>query len=146
MKVIQAANGKKRIKMSKSEWENIGKKHGWMEKTSAGDGFPSANAPGIQKMRQQYQENPQPGTQPQPKTTPSTGTNIDPNLFYTGLDEFQQYFINYFAKQPNLAKWIIAIQKDPRLSGVTAKLQTLHTLMNEIHSDATDAARSNRIM
>ena len=29
MKVIKTANGKKTIKMSKSEWETIGKKAGW---------------------------------------------------------------------------------------------------------------------
>lgn len=30
MKLIKTASGKKIIKMSQSEWENIGKEHGWM--------------------------------------------------------------------------------------------------------------------
>ena len=34
MKVVTASNGKKTVKISKSEWETIGKKHGWM-KTAA---------------------------------------------------------------------------------------------------------------
>ena len=29
MKIITTSNGKKQIKISKNEWENIGKKHGW---------------------------------------------------------------------------------------------------------------------
>ena len=32
MKVVTASNGKKTVKISKSEWETIGKKHGWMKK------------------------------------------------------------------------------------------------------------------
>ena len=31
MKIIKTANGKKKIKISKSEWTNIGKKAGWMK-------------------------------------------------------------------------------------------------------------------
>ena len=31
MKIVTAENGKKRVKISKSEWESIGKKHGWMK-------------------------------------------------------------------------------------------------------------------
>jgi CO/xanthine dehydrogenase Mo-binding subunit len=32
MKVIKTASGKKTIKLSKSEWQSIGKKAGWMKK------------------------------------------------------------------------------------------------------------------
>ena len=35
MKIVTAENGKKTVKISKSEWETIGKKHGWMKKTAA---------------------------------------------------------------------------------------------------------------
>ena len=38
MKIITAENGKKTVKISKSEWETIGKKNGWM-KTSQGMGM-----------------------------------------------------------------------------------------------------------
>jgi hypothetical protein len=31
MKVIKTASGKNQIKMSRSEWENMGKKAGWMK-------------------------------------------------------------------------------------------------------------------
>jgi len=31
MKIIKTASGKQQIKISKSEWENIGKKAGWMK-------------------------------------------------------------------------------------------------------------------
>ena len=31
MKIIKTASGKKRLKMSKKEWESIGKKYGWMK-------------------------------------------------------------------------------------------------------------------
>lgn len=34
MKIVIAKNGKKTIKISKNEWENIGKKQGW-DRTSA---------------------------------------------------------------------------------------------------------------
>jgi hypothetical protein len=33
MKIVTAENGQKRVKISKSEWENIGKKNGWMRKS-----------------------------------------------------------------------------------------------------------------
>lgn len=36
MKIITAENGKKTVKISKSEWETIGKKHGWMNIKIAG--------------------------------------------------------------------------------------------------------------
>jgi hypothetical protein len=32
MKLVKNASGKQTIKMSKSEWKNIGQKHGWMKK------------------------------------------------------------------------------------------------------------------
>jgi arsenate reductase-like glutaredoxin family protein len=32
MKLVKTASGKKQIKMSKKEWQNIGKKAGWMKK------------------------------------------------------------------------------------------------------------------
>ena len=32
MKLVKTANGKKQIKISKSEWKSIGKKAGWMKK------------------------------------------------------------------------------------------------------------------
>ena len=35
MKIVTAENGNKTVKISKSEWETIGKKHGWMKKTAA---------------------------------------------------------------------------------------------------------------
>jgi hypothetical protein len=35
MKIVKQASGKNRIKMSKSEWEDMGKKAGWMQKTAA---------------------------------------------------------------------------------------------------------------
>lgn len=34
MKVIASKNGKKKIKISKSEWKDIGQKNGWMGKTA----------------------------------------------------------------------------------------------------------------
>jgi len=37
MKIVTAKNGKKRIKISKNEWQSIGKKAGWM-KTAGGFG------------------------------------------------------------------------------------------------------------
>ena len=30
MKIVTASNGKKKVKMSKNEWQSIGKKAGWM--------------------------------------------------------------------------------------------------------------------
>jgi len=36
MKVIEASNGKKTIKMSKQEWQSIGKKAGWINATAGG--------------------------------------------------------------------------------------------------------------
>jgi len=38
MKIVTAENGKKRIKISKSEWETIGKKNGWMKIVTASNG------------------------------------------------------------------------------------------------------------
>ena len=35
MKFIKTASGKKRIKMSRKEWESIGKKAGWMKESAA---------------------------------------------------------------------------------------------------------------
>ena len=35
MKIIKTANGKKQVKMSKSEWVSIGKKAGWMKTAAA---------------------------------------------------------------------------------------------------------------
>jgi len=32
MKILKTASGKKTIKISKSEWQDIGKKAGWMKK------------------------------------------------------------------------------------------------------------------
>ena len=32
MKIVTASNGKKKVKMSKNEWQSIGKKAGWMKK------------------------------------------------------------------------------------------------------------------
>jgi len=34
MKIVTAENGKRTVKISKSEWESIGKKHGWLAKYS----------------------------------------------------------------------------------------------------------------
>ena len=39
MKVIKTASGKSKIKISKKEWESIGKKAGWMKKADVGDRF-----------------------------------------------------------------------------------------------------------
>jgi len=36
MKIIKTASGKKTIKMSKSEWESIGKKAGWIKEARVG--------------------------------------------------------------------------------------------------------------
>jgi len=33
MKITTASSGKKRVKISKSEWESIGKKAGWMNRS-----------------------------------------------------------------------------------------------------------------
>jgi hypothetical protein len=35
MKVVKTASGKQTIKLSKKEWQNIGKKAGWMKKASS---------------------------------------------------------------------------------------------------------------
>ena len=37
MKLIKTASGKKTIKMSKKEWQSIGKKAGWMKKALYSD-------------------------------------------------------------------------------------------------------------
>lgn len=37
MKIIKTASGKKTIKISKKEWESIGKKAGWMKKAKFGE-------------------------------------------------------------------------------------------------------------
>ena len=34
MKIIKSASGKKQVKISKKEWESIGRKAGWMGKDS----------------------------------------------------------------------------------------------------------------
>jgi len=39
MKIIKTASGKKTIKMSKKEWQDIGKKAGWRKKASMGGEF-----------------------------------------------------------------------------------------------------------
>ena len=31
MKLVKTASGKKKLKISKKEWKNIGKKHGWIK-------------------------------------------------------------------------------------------------------------------
>ena len=48
MKIIKTASGKQTIKMSKSEWEGIGKKAGWMKEaqsmfTGYKDKYPEAH-------------------------------------------------------------------------------------------------------
>ena len=136
MKIRKTASGKNRITMSKSEWESIGKKHGWMEKLSQYD-FPSDNTSGVQKMQQQRSA---PAT---PAPAAPSGTSIDQNLLANGLAEFQKYFINYYTNQPNLAKWIIGISKDPKFSSVTAKLQQFTALMDDIYEETMQIARSN---
>ncbi len=37
MKIVTASNGKKTIKMSKKEWQSIGKKAGWTKKAEGGN-------------------------------------------------------------------------------------------------------------
>jgi len=37
MRIVTASNGKKTVKIAKSEWETIGKKHGWMRTVQAGE-------------------------------------------------------------------------------------------------------------
>ena len=44
MKLVKTASGKKTIKMSKSEWQSIGKKAGWMRKAQV-NGAPAVGAP-----------------------------------------------------------------------------------------------------
>jgi len=44
MKLVKAASGKQTIKMSKSEWESIGKKSGWMKKAQV-NGAPAQGQP-----------------------------------------------------------------------------------------------------
>jgi len=39
MKIVTAENGKKIVKISKSEWETIGKKNGWMKEAYSMDTF-----------------------------------------------------------------------------------------------------------
>ena len=136
MKITKTASGKKMIKISKSEWETIGKKQGWMKKLAQYD-FPSDNTPGVQTMQQQRSA----PTAPAP-AAPS-GTSIDQDLLANGLEEFQKYFINYFTNQPNLAKWIMGISKDPKFSSVTAKLQQFTALMDDIYQETIQIARSN---
>jgi len=41
MKIVTAENGKKTVKISKSEWETIGNKHGWMIKTAKTNEVPA---------------------------------------------------------------------------------------------------------
>ena len=141
MKIVTAENGKKTLKMSKSEWQNIGKKQGWVKKSAQYD-FPSENTPGVQTMQQQRSA---PAATAPAATAPAapSGTAIDQNLLANGLIEFQKYFINYFSNQPNLAKWIIGISKDPKFSSVAAKLQQLTALMDDIYEETVQIARSN---
>ena len=39
MKITKSASGKKEIRISKSEWENIGKQAGWMKQAQYDDNF-----------------------------------------------------------------------------------------------------------
>ena len=45
MKIIKTASGKRQIKISKSEWESIGRKSGWTREAAPVAGAPVAGAP-----------------------------------------------------------------------------------------------------
>ena len=54
MKIVKTASGKNKIKMSKSEWTNLGKKAGWLNKKAQATENATYQQPGAQ-----------PGAQPQ---------------------------------------------------------------------------------
>jgi len=45
MKITKTAGGKKKIKISKKEWESIGKKAGWMKEAGEFGYVPNLNSP-----------------------------------------------------------------------------------------------------
>jgi len=75
MKIVKTASGKQTIKMSKKEWESIGKKAGWFK--SAG-----AETPVIAPPKRKTKPLPKdPGAPPEksPDNDPFKGPHIDPN-------------------------------------------------------------------
>ena len=63
MKIVTAENGKKTVKISKSEWETIGKKNGWMRTAMDPqqnlDHFKKWIIPNLQGINSNYMVNPQ---------------------------------------------------------------------------------------
>ena len=56
MKVVKTASGKTRIKMSKSEWESIGKKSGWFREANQDKDFWIKNEDLYKRVMKYYQE------------------------------------------------------------------------------------------
>lgn len=57
MKLVKTASGKQQIKMSKSEWEDLGKKAGWTkEAQDAGDEVILKLRGGIDKLENTFKE------------------------------------------------------------------------------------------
>ena len=73
MKIVTAENGKKTVRISKSDWETIGKKHGWMRTAMDPqqnlDQFKKWIIPNLQGINSNYMVNPQSiGINPQTAT------------------------------------------------------------------------------
>jgi len=70
---------------------------------------------------------------------------IDDALLSDGLGAFCDAFVNYTSGQEGdkLAKWMIAICKDPKFSKVSEKLETLHNLIGEIYSEIEEIAKKD---
>lgn len=68
--------------------------------------------------------------------------SIDNGLLSDGLGVFCDKFVNYTSGNEGnkLAKWIIAICKDPKFSNVSKKLESLHNLIGEIYQEVEDIA------
>ena len=64
MKIVTASNGKKKIKISKSEWETIGKKNGWMKKAQFEQMPPNAISNATEALNNFNQQNAQQTQQP----------------------------------------------------------------------------------
>lgn len=73
------------------------------------------------------------------------GKPIDDGLLADGLGAFLDVFVNYHSGKEGdkLAKWIIAITRDPRFAKVSPKLERFHGLMGEIYRDVVEIARQD---
>ena len=75
MKIVTASNGKQTIKMSKKEWENIGKMAGWVDKVvdKTIGLVPQKDQPIRNRMRGVSEEAPKGNQYPKPSSCPDCG-------------------------------------------------------------------------